>query len=548
MRLHKKIITSLLVSILAGCGGGSESAAPTSLTVTPSLGKVTGAEIQVFDLDNHLLAKGTMADLGQLSVNLPANWHDGVIIEVEGGTNVQYYDEGMGKMRPLLAGHKLHAISIPFRAELSVTALTEVIYQRAKYLAANGKITSAIAQQANNETVAAFAPDFADSPLIVPDTIEENTDVPSDSAKGTYASILAGWAQHAYEKKLPAKTDCIEHDDCAPLLDMIDDIAADFSDGALDGKVGNLARASIFFDATISQPLATLRSTLVSAKDRYFSSAQNKVTGLALADQRIGKYLAGSYDLTCHQSAPVASADNLPAKLVITHDGNLIATSSFGNVTLLADAGYSEISTFNNQLLFSHTLYTYRAPASAKTKLNKDGILINVLLPVIASSDPLHDYHLEKISSIGDGSVTISIESNQWTCSGFPQVTSEKAIADTQLSLWLPDGDYICQDEKMLSIRNQVMTLGNQTRNISTANITTQDAREEWAYFMSSYPPQIRAISAKRPNSFPKLGLLDVTFADGTALSITHSGNSELGYFDVTSDNYKQCINTALLK
>ena len=373
----------------------------------------------------------------------------------------------------------------------------------------------------------------------MPDLISKNTDLPSDEASGIYASVLASWAKHAYSKKLLTMPDCSLTDDCNPLLDMIDNIATDFSDGKLDGMKDNSPITSIFFDATVSNASDTLNKQLLSAKELFLTVAKNKNTSLALANERIGQLLAGSYNLTCEQSTPVISANNLASKLTITNDGSIIAKGPFGSMLLLSGTGSAVIKTVDNKLTFSHSMSDSRVLQSSNAKSTK-GLNLGPTFEL---------YNVGSIESKGDGSGTISIDKEKWTCSGFPQANAEKMISSSQLNRWLPDGDYICLDEKPITLHNGVMSLSD--RQISFSKSAINSLQESIGYDLifnhtltGRESQQYIAILREIMEGTPATGEMRVTFSEDTTITISHSITSNLQYFSVA--DYEKCVNSTL--
>jgi len=296
----------------------------TSLAVNPSLGLVRHASMRVLDLAGQELVSGSMDDSGliDLLVDLVGK---GFIVELQGGLGASYYDEGMDTWLPLPAGTTLHAVSAEGRAQIAVTALTEIAYRRALYLAGGGALTATFINQANSELAdwLAKVPVIiaADGSEVLPSETPSVLDpvVPADGkdillrtdASGRYAIFLAGLSRYAYIRAIETNLPCLNDLACSPLLALIDDLTNDFSDGVIDDNGPNGALNSPFF-----RPGGNMAVKFTYQGNFY---VRNDLT----PDQEIGDEFTGMYSLSC-------AGDSSPTQMRVLTTGEVALTGPHG--------------------------------------------------------------------------------------------------------------------------------------------------------------------------------------------------------------------------
>jgi len=218
---------------LTACGGGGDSAsapgpgpvtpASNPITVTPSLGQFSaGTVVVAYKLDGTTeVARGTVDANGVAKIDLGA--HTGpVVVSVQGGAGVTYYDENTKANVNFPAGQTLSAVAPAGTAQVGVTPLTEAAKQQ--LAAATGGIAAATDTTigaANKTVAAAFGlADALTPPVLIKDATAKTAD---NSDAGRYALVLAVLAGSG-DAGVPA------HEAAAAL-------AKDFgADGKLDGK------------------------------------------------------------------------------------------------------------------------------------------------------------------------------------------------------------------------------------------------------------------------------------------------------------------------
>lgn len=220
---------SVAVAItLAGCGGGAVDGnatmpTPGSITVVPSLGKVTNAMANVYKADGATLLGSTdLLSLGRATINF--NDYSGpVVIEVVGNANAQYFDEAKGGLVAFPASAKIHAIAPTSSGTVAVTILTELAYQGAvskSYF----PLDASRVTELNSRVRLAMIPEIADL-LTVPTVFDASTTTGTlgNTDAGKYALALAALAGLGQSRS-------------APTLAVLQALTKDIADGHIDGK------------------------------------------------------------------------------------------------------------------------------------------------------------------------------------------------------------------------------------------------------------------------------------------------------------------------
>jgi hypothetical protein len=230
IRLNALVLACALALTACGGGGGDSASGPgpvtpasNPITVTPSLGQFSvGTVVVAYKLDGTTeVARGTVDANGVAKIDLGA-YTGPVVVSVQGGTGVTYYDENTKTNVNFPAGQTLSAVAPAGTAQVGVTPLTEAAKQQ--LAAATGGIaaaTDATIGAANKTVAAAFGlADALTPPALIKDDTAKDTD---NSDAGRYALVLAVLAGSG-DAGVPA------HEAAAAL-------AKDFgADGKLDGK------------------------------------------------------------------------------------------------------------------------------------------------------------------------------------------------------------------------------------------------------------------------------------------------------------------------
>ncbi|KZN62213.1 hypothetical protein [Pseudoalteromonas luteoviolacea] len=235
------LVLGLALLSLAGClDNDDDDPVPTQqdtqITVTPSLGLIKNANIQILTLSNNQPvagATGSTGDTGSATITVPAGTTGPFVVEVVPTSDSEYFDEAKATFLPLPSDTKLRAVLSNLQSQVGVTTLTEIAAN--SILSAN--VTDASAVNAVNEQIRKALAPALESILQAPQLISENVEgsVNNDQG-GIYAVTLAALA------KLGASQD-------NPALAILNSLKADFLDNALDGKVGDKAFQNPIYNA-----------------------------------------------------------------------------------------------------------------------------------------------------------------------------------------------------------------------------------------------------------------------------------------------------------
>lgn len=279
-RFHWKrgfLVASLLL-IVAGCDSnslGQDSAIPivqitpppppVTMTVVPSLGLISGANVALTDVSGSAVegATGQTDTSGQVQLTFSSAEVGPFVITISGATGALYFDEFLNDFVSFPEGSQLRAIIPAIQDIVGVTPLTEIAV--ARFVASGGATAEDVA--AVNEAVrAAFLPGIADI-TAAPTVLTTGSDLLSDSEADIYATYLATLANLAPNAAAPALAVTIQ-------------LASDFSDGSFDTAVDGTAIEMPLFDNQSDGFNAQLNGALQSALTKF---AQNTVSAASFA-------------------------------------------------------------------------------------------------------------------------------------------------------------------------------------------------------------------------------------------------------------------------
>lgn len=189
-----------------------------TLAITPSLGQVQYATINIYDASRQLLASGDSGDAGGFVVD--AAFDMPVLVEVAGDGNAAYFDEAAGTTLPFANG-TLHALAPTGSTQVGVTVLTEIAWQLLNHSGA--PMTNTNVLLANEAVRRALAPDLASivAPPLPWTSTTTTGSLPGTDA-GEYALLLGAFAR-------------LGAGDATPALSTVAQLDADLADGLLDG-------------------------------------------------------------------------------------------------------------------------------------------------------------------------------------------------------------------------------------------------------------------------------------------------------------------------
>ena len=236
----------------------------TATTVTPSLGLVRNATVNLYAQDGATLlgSSETGAD-GRVDVSV-SGYNGPIVVEVLGDdVDAVYYDEASMTLLSFPAGQRMRALVPGPGGNVGVTPLTEVAYQTA-LLEDAFPLTTNDVNTINEAVRAALAPGLV-SILSVPTLVDASTpaNTLADTEAGRYALILAALAE-------------LGSGQAAPALAVLEALAADAADGAIDGQNadGSVGAPYADFINDMSGALNTAASSYADTDLQASASAQ----------------------------------------------------------------------------------------------------------------------------------------------------------------------------------------------------------------------------------------------------------------------------------
>jgi len=243
----------LSTTLLAGCffNDNDDTAAAlapttTTLTVTPSLGKISKARVVLRNPRTNTdvgsvgeaIKDSAGKETGSFKISgIPLSQTGPLVLEVhgvggDGAQNATYFDESTNTDVPFPDGKVIRAVipALIANANVGVTALTELAARTALKKAGEGELTQEIAEKANEVIRNNLAPELGTDSLLTPPTVIGNDTIVKDvimarSAANDYALKLAAIA------KLGSGTN--------PMLDALEKLSLDMSaDDKIDGING----------------------------------------------------------------------------------------------------------------------------------------------------------------------------------------------------------------------------------------------------------------------------------------------------------------------
>ena len=205
------------------------SVATNTVTVTPSLGRISNARVILRDANSgHELVRGFLGTNGKAEFKIDKTVSS-VIVEITGDGGGNYFDEAKGD-KSLPSGFSMRAASaVSGSNNIGVTMLTEAAVQRATDLP-GGLSQPANITQANKDIGDAMGISditLPPTPITSDSDYQHLQDTPADH----YALQLAGLVKAAAGKTVSD----------TPALELAEKLAADLKDGLIDGKSGNTA-------------------------------------------------------------------------------------------------------------------------------------------------------------------------------------------------------------------------------------------------------------------------------------------------------------------
>lgn len=245
----KAILKLSILSVclgLAACNDSNDSSnsaitPPTqsangTLTVTPSLGKISNAEIILKQINGgKILGSLNTGSSGSVTFNNIASDVGNLEVEVKATSNSNYFDEATGKSVPFSGS--LHA-ALPFVANstIAVTPLTEAAYQYAK--TQNAALSTQAINSANTHISKLFGVENITQPVTLVASTTDLAQLKNNKTDG-YALLLAAIAETSQK--------VLGDEESSPAIKASFALAADATDGKIDGKAATGITAPTLF-------------------------------------------------------------------------------------------------------------------------------------------------------------------------------------------------------------------------------------------------------------------------------------------------------------
>lgn len=326
---------------LSGCDPTDATPASTALSITPSLGMVRNATVQVRNSSNVVVGTGSTDANGQATVT--ATGSGPFVIEVLGDANAEYFDESTGTFLPFRAPDALRAIAPTGVTSIGVTGLTDMAH--ALWDANDVPLSNANINAANGAILSALGSLPALSSILTPPNPLSAPPTPgslSNTAADAYAAILAGLADLGAGAASPA-------------LEAIEQMRLDIADGALDGAEDGTPIAGLLysggFAATFRNRVDNRINTLGNTALAATTFNVNTLTvptwpttsggggggtggGAGTTPATINTDLVGVYDLIYHASAVGGPyTDGQAVQVTVSSSGMLFFSADSSSLT-----------------------------------------------------------------------------------------------------------------------------------------------------------------------------------------------------------------------
>lgn len=287
------IIGISAVMVLAGCNGNDSEVdtSPSRLTLTPALGQVSNASIVLTTVGGSQIAAGPL-ESGMVTLQIPYGETGPFLATVCGGSGTTYFDEALLTSAPLGATECLRAL-IPDNASGNVT-LSMHSESVVRYFERHGGLAKARPVDIRMKH-AAFAGLLGLDETTVPASIGSVSDLLALQRRYTGVdgrpAGLAGEDRYAYLLAILTEAGYLLAQQrgavpTAPAYAVADQLAADLSDGILDGKDGADYLVSPVYDGL------RLNALLSAVMERQLKSQLGEAfPGLDLSSQAGLDYL-----------------------------------------------------------------------------------------------------------------------------------------------------------------------------------------------------------------------------------------------------------------
>ncbi|MFT6577626.1 MAG: hypothetical protein ACJAW0_000048 [Zhongshania sp.] len=335
INFYKFTSVVLFSSALLACGGsGGGSGSPgneaQSISVTPSLGKVSQVKIEIYKDDGQtLLGSATIADEGGIVMDV-GGYQGPILAKMTALQDATYFDEAVGTNIDLPEGLTLHALSGSV-GNLAITPLTELAYQFALVHEAFPLSESSVAML-NSAINTVFAPNvnsILSAPALLGDPAVTSL---ADDEAGNYALVLAAFA-------LVAEYDVSGQ----PAIATLNALTQDIADGRIDAQkngdqIANSPYSSFMFDFNVA--LGKAASSYDYAGDQNASAVSDLV--LVLREPEGGTSTA----VACNQTWQLTDGLNYQLVYQLTEGLNGYITTTSSDTTILGGVEFNGEQTF----------------------------------------------------------------------------------------------------------------------------------------------------------------------------------------------------------
>lgn len=314
----------------SGGGSGSPGNEAQSVSVTPSLGKVSQVKIEIYKADGQtLLGSATIADEGGIVMNV-GGYQGPILAKMTALQDATYFDEAVGTNIDLPEGLTLHALSGSV-GNLAITPLTELAYQFALVHEAFPLSESSVAML-NGAVNTVFAPNvnsILSAPALLGDPAVTSL---ADDEAGNYALVLAAFA-------LVAEYDVSGQ----PAIATLNALTQDIADGRVDAQkngdqIASSPYSSFMFDFNVA--LGKAASSYDYAGDQNASAVSDLV--LVLREPEGGTSTAEA----CTQIGELSDGLRYQTVYEVTDGTYGIKTTTSSDITIKSAIEFNGEQTF----------------------------------------------------------------------------------------------------------------------------------------------------------------------------------------------------------
>lgn len=266
MNIPQIIFSTLVLSIIAACGGGGSATAQGSLSGTATKGPMNNATVAAYAISNgqmgSQIATATTDANGNFTMTT-GSYAGPVMLQMSGGT---YTDEATGTIMTMASGDVMAAVmsTVASGATVSgvqITPVTAMAQAMAQHM--TGGMTDANIGMANTAMGNYFTVnDILHTQPMNPLVTGSGTGTSQDAQN--YGMVLAAMSQSAQTQGMVSSSA------------MVTALMNDASDGVMDGRAGGTAMQMGGMAGGMPLPTTSGTSGLGAAMNTFMTSARNK--------------------------------------------------------------------------------------------------------------------------------------------------------------------------------------------------------------------------------------------------------------------------------